>query len=172
MPLLLGCAVAAIAVTLRLNRRADLTDPAEIAKLPGNELRDGEIERLVRAAFMEAKSAHIKSEAARSITVSDQAILRRLAEHFAIGHDDEQLPMYQHPGLEYTVVTFDGPYTPQLAFTGPKDAMLMSDKPGPWPRFRMHAKFGRTLADLLGLKVAGQGKPAGRHRRAYGRGER
>lgn len=136
----------------RFDRKPDLTDPAEIAKLPGDEPRDAEIERLVQAAFLEAESVHIKSEAAPSITVTDPTTRRALADRFAIGRDDEQLPMYRHPGLEYTEITFDGPYTPRLGFTGPTDVMLMSDDPGRWRRFGVRTEFARTLADLLRLK--------------------
>ena len=129
-----------------------MTDPAEIAKLPPKELRDAEIECLVRAAFRAARSVHIKSEAVASITVTDPTVLGALADRFAVGSDDERLPMYRHPGLESTDITFDGPYTPRLGFTGPKEVMLMSDRPGQWARFRVRTKFARALADLLGLE--------------------
>lgn len=155
LTILLVFALGAVALGLlfnRLDRRPDLTDPAEIAKLPGYELRDVEIERLVQAAFLEAESVHIKSEAAPSITVTDPTTLRALADRFAIGRDDEQLPRYRHPGLEYTEITFDGPYTPRLGFTGPTEVILMSDKPGRWRRFGVPTRFARTLADLLRLK--------------------
>jgi hypothetical protein len=141
----------ALGATLALSRRSDLTDPAEIAELPPGELRDAEIERLVRAAFANARSAHIKSEAAPSITVTDPKVLEGLSSQFAVGSDSQELPMYRHPGLEYTVVTFNGPYTPRIGFTGPKDAMLMSDKPGRWRHFGVRTKFALALANVLGL---------------------
>jgi len=57
--LVVGAAVAAVGVTSILGRRADLTDPAEIAKLPPNDRREVETERLIRAAFLNAKSIFI-----------------------------------------------------------------------------------------------------------------
>src|SRR5581483_9251824 len=110
MPARLACALAAIVAVAMLSRRPDLTDPSEIAKLPANKMRDGEVEHLVRAAFSESRSIYIKSEAAPSITVTDPAILRDLADSFALGQDDEQMPIYRHPGLLYTDIAFNGPY--------------------------------------------------------------
>jgi hypothetical protein len=153
MLLLLAGACVALGIILVPNRRPDVTDPAEIARMPPKELRDVEIECLVRAAFKEARSAQIKSEAAPSITVTDPAVLRALADQFAVGSDDEQLPMYRHPGLEYTWITFDGPHTPELVFTGPKDVMLVSGKTRQWHHLYVRTKFARALADLLGLEL-------------------
>ncbi|HEV3345213.1 MAG TPA: hypothetical protein VG125_32850 [Pirellulales bacterium] len=153
MLLLLACAGVALGMILVANRRPDVTDPAEIARMPPEELRDVEIECLVRAAFREARSAHIKSEAAPSITVTDPVVLGALCDQFAVGCDDEQLPMYRHPGLTYTWITFDGPYTPELVFKGPKDVALVSGKPRQWHHLYVRTKFGRALADLLGLKL-------------------
>jgi hypothetical protein len=90
VPLLLVCTVVAMSVMVVLNRRPDLTDPTEIAKLPATALRDAEIEHLVRAAFLESRSVGIKSEAVSerlpgrparvaSITCDDPAVIQRLA---------------------------------------------------------------------------------------------
>lgn len=151
--LIVACLGIILIAYVFLNRRPDLTDPAAIAKLPPSELRDAEVERLVRAAFAGARSVHVQSEAAPSIDVSDPAILRRLSQEFAVGRDAEQLPMYRHPGLEYTVLTFDGGDEVRILFTGPKEAMLMRDRPEHFRRFDVHTKFARSLADLLRLET-------------------
>jgi hypothetical protein len=135
-------------------RRPDLTDPAELAKLPPNELRDAEVECLVRAAFADARSVRVRSEAVPSITISDREIIGRLSEEFAVGYDAEQLPMYRHPGLEYTAITFEGKEAPTICFTGPNDAMLLASEPGRFRRFGVRARFARLLADLLHLELA------------------
>lgn len=160
--LVISCAGIALGVYLRATRRPDLTEPAEILKLPPDELRDAEVECLIRAAFANARSVHIHSEAAPSITVRNAAILSRLSKEFAVGHDAKQLPMYRHPGLEYTVITFDGQFTPRIGLTGPKDAMLMVGKPGHWRNFGVRTKFAQSLAELLGLELAEQQPPVGR----------
>lgn len=148
------CLGIAIGAHVILNKRPDLTDPATIAKLPPIELRDSEVEHLVRAAFSGTRSVHIESEAAPSIDVSDPAILRRLSHEFAVGRDAEQLPMYRHPGLEYTILTFAGNDDVSIRFTGPKEAVLMGAGPGRFRRFDVRTQFAKSLADLLRLELA------------------
>lgn len=152
--LLVASVAIALGAYIFASRRATLTDPAEIAKLAPDELRDAEVECLVRAMLAGARSIHIKSEAAPSITVSDPATLRRLSNEFAVGYDAEQLSLYRHPGLEYTLITFDGRDDPKIGFTGPKSAMLMSGEPGNFRHFGVRTKFARLLADLLHLELA------------------
>lgn len=164
--LIVACLGVSLSAHVILNRRADLTDPAAIAKLPFIELRDSEVERLVRAAFAEARSVHIESEAAPSIDVSDPAILRRLSNEFAVGRDAEQLPMYRHPGLEYTIFTFDGNDDVSIRFTGPKEAVLMGAGPGRFRRFDVRTQFAKSLADLLRLELAP--KPLSKRRDSEG----
>ncbi|HET6880761.1 MAG TPA: hypothetical protein VFI31_11435 [Pirellulales bacterium] len=137
------------------NRRPTLTDPAEISKLPGDQLRDGELEQLIRAAFLSASSVRIRSETAPSITVTDPNQLADLANEFGVGFDKAELPMYRHPGLEYTRLTFDGPYNPEFVFTGPKEALLLVGKPGHFRHFAVRTRFSLAVARLLGLKLAG-----------------
>lgn len=108
-----ACAVLAVVGVPIATRRPTLTDPAEIGQLRVNDLRDSEIECLVRAALANATAVTIQSEAAPSITVTDPQVLSDLAKQFTIGFDSEPLPMYRHPGLEYTWLWFEGPYTPR-----------------------------------------------------------
>ena len=151
------CAVVALALALMATRRPTLTDPDEISKLPPNELRDAEIECLIRAAFANVTAVAIQSEAAPSITITDPQVLNDLAEQFAVGFDSEPLPMYRHPGLEYTTLTFEGPYAPPLfVFTGPKHVLLRGDEPKGHRSFYVRNQFCLALAGLLGLKLNGQ----------------
>lgn len=152
--LAIPCAAMALAAVLIATRRPTLTDPAEISKLRPNDLRDLEIECLIRAAFANATAVAIQSEAAPSITVTDRQVLDDLAKQFAVGFDSEPLPMYRHPGLEYTRLTFEGPYSPPLfVFTSPKHVLLSGDTPKGYRGFYVRNEFCLALAKLLHLKL-------------------
>lgn len=155
--LAVACVILAVAVVPVVTRRPTRTDPNEISKLPPNELRDAEIECLIRAAFRKATAVAIQSEAAPSITINDPQVLNDLAKQFAVGFDAEPLPMYRHPGLEYTRLTFEGPYAPPLfVFTSEKGALLSGDEPKGYRRFYVRNQFCLALAELLALKLDGQ----------------
>jgi hypothetical protein len=145
------------------NRRADLTDPAEIAKLPAGSLHDAEIECLVRAAFKTAEEVRIEGEGIPWITIDDPLVLDKLAKEFAVGRDLERLPVYRNPRpqkragggtLEYSRIVFDQPDSPEIVFTGLQEITL---RYGPGQQHRRHSiplrnRFCKTLCDLLGLE--------------------
>lgn len=161
----IACAVLALAVAPIVTRRPTLTDPEEISKLPPNELRDAEIECLIRAALANATAVTIDSK----VTLTDPQVLKDLAKQFAVGFDSDPLPTYRYPGLEFTNrgleyarLTFNGPYEPQLEFTGQKRMWLRGAKPGEGRDFDVCTPFCRSIAELVGLKP--EGRPVDRSR--------
>ncbi|HJT33770.1 MAG TPA: hypothetical protein VJ783_17115 [Pirellulales bacterium] len=146
------CAGLALAAVLIATRRPTLADPAAISKLRPNDLRDSEIECLIRAAFAKASAVAIECERGPSITVTDPKVLNNLAEQFAVGVDPGPRTTYRHPRLEYTRLTFDGPYPLRLVFAGEERVLLMGDEPNDYRFFYVRNRFCLALADLLGLK--------------------
>ncbi len=149
------------------NRRADLTDPAEIAKLPPVNLHDAEIECLVRAAFETAHEVRIEGEGIPWITIDDPLVLNNLAKEFAVGRDSERLPVYRNPRprkragggtLEYSRIVFDQPDSPEIIFTGLQEITLWYGQRQQHRRdsIPLRNRFCKTLCDLLGLKPVSQ----------------
>jgi len=148
--------VACAALATRLLRRADITDPAVLAKMPLDALRDRELETLVRAAFQNAASVKLEAEeaharTARSVMLTDRQALSEIANTFAIGPDDEQLPLYEYPGTTYTRVIFDGPFKPDFSFVSQKVISVNG-----FPKWlRVRTAFAKKIADLLHLEDSG-----------------
>ena len=159
---LIACAV----FVARWLRRPDITDPAILATMPLDELRDGELETLVRAAFRNATSVHIETEQhprrpTRAATITERDELDELAELFVVGGGGPQLPLYGYPGLTYVRVTFDGPYRPDFSFTSDRrihvldGSVIHSIHNVDDIRSRsaiIHTAFSKQIADLLKLE--------------------
>jgi hypothetical protein len=155
--------IAAIATALlapliiRASRRAEITDAAVLAEMRPSELRDTEIETLVRAAFQNAEQVILRAgsnkDNGRHVVVNDRIVLRELAECFAVGSDDGQLPRYRNPGLTYVRATFEGPYRADFEFTEDKAIFLFGNPgiPGSRHGLAVRTDFAKKIADTLGL---------------------
>lgn len=157
-PAVVGAIVAVATPIIQEARRPDVTDPTELARLPLINLRDSELETLVRAAFRNAAELRIDYEGspstarARYVIITDHETLDRLAMVFALGTDEFQLPPYPYPGMMYTRVRLDGSHQLDFVFTSPKDIFFYSapDAVGS-PRRTVRTQFAKALADELGL---------------------
>ncbi|MBX9789787.1 MAG: hypothetical protein K2Y37_12790 [Pirellulales bacterium] len=151
---LLAAVAIAIAATILL-RRAEVTDPAVLATMPLDELRDSELETLVRAAFQNAIRVNLAADTGhgqteRSVTITDGVALADLAQKFAIGPDHERLPFYEYPGITYTRVTIDGRFESAFSFSSENSIYVH----GTHGRFlRVRTAFAMKIADLLHLEV-------------------
>lgn len=150
------CVALALVAVLIAMRRPTLADPEEISKLRPNDLRDAELESLIRAALANATALSIEGEAAPSITITDPQVLKNLADQFAVGVDPGPRTMYLHPRLEYTRLTFEGPYPLRLFFAGEDQLDLSGNQPDDYRFFYVRNRFCLALADLLGLKPDSQ----------------
>lgn len=154
---ILALAVA-IPLTILALRRPDVTDPQTISQMPLRELRDREVETLVRAAFQRAESVELSTgvktpsgEYRPHVIVNDRETLDGLADCFTVGNADgyasvfAALP-YPHPGMEYTTVKFRGPYRPDFTFV---DQTRISVFHG--THVDVATRFAQKLALPLGL---------------------
>jgi hypothetical protein len=156
----MGIAVAAsLAVALR---RADITDPAQLEKMPKAKLRDREVETLMRAAFRNAEKINIQwtdhakdygPEAYPTISIDGKAVLAELADSFHVGWEGEftdYRPYY--PSSMYLRVTFAGPYKPDFTLTEDHDILIFGGKDdGSWRSVEVSMAFVRKIAAVIGI---------------------
>ena len=157
---LIGIAVAAsLAVALR---RADITDPTQLAKMPKAKLRDREVETLMRAAFRNAQKIDMQwadhtndsgPEAYPTISIDDKAVLAKLADSFQVGWEGDFMdyrPYY--PSSMYLRVTFAGPYKPDFTLTNDHEILIFSGKgDGSLRSIEVSTAFVRKIADVIGI---------------------
>lgn len=132
-------------------RRADIADPAVLANMPVEDLRNAEVETLLRAAFRNARKVTITTEMPenqplRTVVVEDQTTLNELADIFYVGRDQVR-PGFRHPGTTYVQVEIDGPYRPDFNFM---DTLHIHFRSGPrW--VPVPGKFVVKLGEILKL---------------------
>ena len=148
---LIALAVAAPFVNVLVSwARADLTDPAALAKMPLSDLRGTEVEILIRAAFRGAQKVIVNGAARGSgdqeLVIIDSGTLDSLGDSFSVGRDYGQFKKFSCPRLTYTDVRFDGPYKPNFTFTDDQRIYVYGGT-----NVDIGAKFASQLADLLGL---------------------
>ena len=155
--LLLAVAITAPSLVYLIRRR-DVTDPAIIARMRPEDLRESEVSRLVLAAIQSSTTLEIQSEVEdpsgkyRVVRVASPAELARLATSWADGRTIENAPSFYlpYPGMEYVRLSFNGPYRPKLSFHGVREAWV---GPGHMPRVRVSDAFTRDVAAILQLQA-------------------
>jgi hypothetical protein len=123
-----------------------------------DELRDTEIETLIRAAFRNADQVVLRAgsnrDNSRQVVVTDRATLDELAGSFALGrNDNETLPHYRSPGLTYARVTFEGSYPADFQFTDDTVIWLYGQRGNPGARHELEVRtvFSKSIRDALRL---------------------
>jgi hypothetical protein len=153
----LAACVAAILIIAR--PREEIADPAVLAKMPLGELRDSEIETLIRSALRNADRVIVNGwgpqpKGGQELVITDRSTLNALAENFSVGRDSGQPKPFFCPKLAYSTVRCQGAIEPILHFADEQMIYIWysrraSDSRG--PPLAVGAEFGKLLAELLSL---------------------
>ncbi len=118
------------------------------------DLRDAELETLIKAALGSAEQVEVQSEVEavrgdrssfRSAVITDAGTLTELASLFRVGEDRAATRYDQYPGMDYVRVTFTGPYKPDFIYTSNRTISIH-------PRSAQVCEaFTRRLADTAGI---------------------
>ena len=119
------------------------------------DLRDAELETLIKAALHSAEQVEVQSEVEavrgdrssfRSAVITDAGTLTELASLFRVGEDRAATRYDQYPGMDYVRVTFTGPYKPDFQYTGNGSIYIYPNR-----RAQVCEAFSRRLADTAGI---------------------
>ena len=145
--------VAAVLLAISL-RRSDISNPDQLAKMSLTDLRDSEMETLIRAAFRSAGRVEIHWEGrdakgkriCPSMSIADRAALDEFADNFKAGWDKRPTYYRPYPGIDYLKVEFVGPFNPASTYTGTDRVYVYGGR-----QIEVATPFTRKLADIVGI---------------------